>query len=77
MHNTVPKMQAVQTCLLNSPANTNWRKVLACTVHMAHQVVEIMYRNICAEYELEVLQSKRKTLPRVVENDKVEIVRYC
>ncbi|KAF7642179.1 hypothetical protein LDENG_00262910 [Lucifuga dentata] len=39
-----------------------------------NQVAGIVYRNICAEYGLEVLKSKWETPPKVVENGRAKVL---
>uniref|UniRef100_A0A669EZW7 Reverse transcriptase domain-containing protein n=1 Tax=Oreochromis niloticus TaxID=8128 RepID=A0A669EZW7_ORENI len=51
-------------------------KMLAGKAYMErhNQVAGIVYRNICAEYNLEVPRSKWETPPRVMENDRAKIL---
>ena len=48
----------------------------AGTAYMEHhnQMARIVYRTICAEYGLEDPKSKWETPPKVVENDRAEIL---
>ncbi|KAK1791032.1 hypothetical protein P4O66_002028 [Electrophorus voltai] len=51
-------------------------KIVAGRVHMEchNQVSGIVYRNICAEYGLEVQRSMWDTAPKVMENDRAKIL---
>lgn len=39
-----------------------------------YQVASIVYRHICAEYDLEVPKAKQEKPPRVVENERANIL---
>ncbi|KAF7659584.1 hypothetical protein LDENG_00296340 [Lucifuga dentata] len=51
-------------------------KMLAGTAYTEkhNQVAGIVYRNICAEYGLEVPKSKWETPPKVVENGRAKVL---
>ena len=50
--------------------------MLAGKAYLEHynQVADIVHRNICAEYRLEVPGSKWTTLPKVIENNQAKIL---
>lgn len=46
----------------------------AMEMEFYYQVASIVYRHICAEYDLEVPKAKQEKPPRVVENERANIL---
>ncbi|KAF7655094.1 hypothetical protein LDENG_00060930, partial [Lucifuga dentata] len=73
---TGPTMQAVQRRPETVQHLVSGCKMLAGTAYTEkhNQVAGIVYRNVCAEYRLEVPKSKWETPPKVVENGRAKVL---